>query len=52
MPSHRGRHLLAQGTLLVLGIYVLILADSKYLQRLLRSRGRADVRDEPAVHQA
>jgi exopolysaccharide production protein ExoQ len=27
-PSHRGRHLLAQGALLVLGIYVLILADS------------------------
>jgi exopolysaccharide production protein ExoQ len=28
MPSHRGRHLLAQGTLLVLGIYLLMFADS------------------------
>ena len=28
MPSHRGRHLLAQGTLLVLGIYTLMFADS------------------------
>ena len=28
MPSKRGRHLLAQGTLLVLGIYLLTFADS------------------------
>ena len=28
MPAHRGRHLLAQGTLLVLGIFVLITSDS------------------------
>jgi exopolysaccharide production protein ExoQ len=28
MPSHRGRHLLAQGTLLVLGVYLLTFADS------------------------
>jgi O-antigen ligase len=28
MPSHRGRHLLAQGTLLVLGIYLLMFANS------------------------
>ncbi|MGB8521739.1 MAG: O-antigen ligase family protein, partial [Candidatus Acidiferrales bacterium] len=28
MPPHRGRHLLAQGTLLVLGVWLLILANS------------------------
>jgi exopolysaccharide production protein ExoQ len=29
VPSHRGRHLLAQGTLVTLGIYVLTFAESK-----------------------
>ena len=52
MPPNRGRHLLAQGTLLVLGVSLLITVKFSYLSRLLRFGSGTDVNDETAVHEA